>query len=432
MSTASLTFAGRRPSRPVRPVSPAKRRTAVHQLALAFVWLAVATSGLVFSEPAPVDALMIGLVVLLPVIGLVKMTPVLMLYLSAWLIVAAGGYLASATVPEMHDSVVFTSVSLYLSLASVVFAGFIAKNPEAHTRLILNAWVCAGIVTAAAAIIGYFSLLPGAYDLFTKYGRAAGTFKDPNVFGPFLVAPALYMLHLVVNRPLRRVIMPLATAGILALAILLSFSRGAWVNLAVAVMIYGYFAFITASSNRQRVRVILLGSAGVAVLVGLVAIAAQMDGVSDLLRQRATLDQSYDAGPDGRFGGQAKAVELIAGNPMGIGAMTFSRAYHHEEVHNVYLSMLLNAGWLGGGFYWLIVAVTAAFGLRHVLLGSQTRPLFLIVYAAFVATVLEGMIIDTDHWRHFYLLAGMAWGLMAAERGTNCSAPGQARPSSWR
>lgn len=395
----------------------ARRPSAVHKLALALVWVAIATSGLVFSEPAPVDALMIGLVVLLPVIGLVKMTPVLVLYLSAWLIVAAGGYVASATVPEMHDSVVFTSVSLYLGLASVVFAGFVAKRPRAHTRLILNAWTWAAILAAAAAIIGYFSLLPGAHELFTKYGRAAGTFKDPNVFGPFLVAPVLYMLHLVINRPLRRMIMPLAIAGVMVLAILLSFSRGAWVNLAVAVLIYGYLAFITAASNRQRVRVVLLGSAGVAVLAGLVAIAAQMDDVADLLRQRATLEQSYDSGPDGRFGGQAKAIGLIAGEPLGIGAMTFGTEYHHEEVHNVYLSMLLNAGWLGGGAYWLIVAVTVAFGLRHVLLGSETRPLFLIVYAAFLATVLEGIIIDTDHWRHFYLLAGMAWGLMAADKG---------------
>jgi hypothetical protein len=26
----------------------------------------------------------------------------------------------------------------------------------------------------------------------------------------------------------------------------------------------------------------------------------------------------------------------------------------------------------------------------------------------------EGFVIDTDHWRHFYLLLGMIWGLFAA------------------
>ena len=415
MTTAAATFTQSLPRLDARDrTSAARRKSAAHLLALAFVWLAVAASGLVFFEPAPVDALFLGLIILLPAIGLVRLTPVIVLYLSAWLIVAAGGYIACATVADMHGPVVFTSVSLYLSLASVVFAGFVAKRPEAHTRLILSAWTFAGVIAAAAAITGYFSALPGAYDLFTKYGRAAGTFKDPNVLGPFLVTPALYMLHHVVSQPLRRVLLPLAVAGLMALAVLLSFSRGAWVNLAVAVLVYGYLAFVTATSNRQRLRVLLLGSAGVAMLLGLVTVAAQMDGVSDLMRQRATLEQSYDSGPDGRFGGQAKALGLIAGKPLGIGALTFGAEYHHEEVHNVYLSMMLNAGWLGGGMYWLIVAVTVAFGFRHVLRASETRPLFLIVYAALLATVLEGAIIDTDHWRHFYLLAGMAWGLMAA------------------
>ena len=99
-----------------------------------------------------------------------------MLYLSAWLFVAAGGYISSATIPDIQASVTFTTISLYLSLASFVFAGFVAKRPDAHTRLILNAWTCAALVAACAAIVGYFSVMPGAYDLFTKYGRAAGTF----------------------------------------------------------------------------------------------------------------------------------------------------------------------------------------------------------------------------------------------------------------
>ncbi|MCV0369616.1 MULTISPECIES: O-antigen ligase family protein [Filomicrobium] len=418
MAPADAAFIGRRPLPQSLRFAPKERSASVvHKLSLVCVWLAIGSSGLVFSEPAPVDALMMGLIVLLPVVGLVRTTPVLVLYLSAWLFVAAGGYISSATIPDIQASVTFTTISLYLSLASFVFAGFVAKRPDAHTRLILNAWTCAALVAACAAIVGYFSVMPGAYDLFTKYGRAAGTFKDPNVFGAFLVAPALYMLHLVINRPLRSAIVPLAIAGILALAILLSFSRGAWVNLAIAVLIFGYLAFVTAPTSGQRARVILLGSAGVAALIAIVAVAAQFDGVSDLLSQRASLSQSYDSGPDGRFGGQAKALKLIAEKPLGIGALTFSTQYHREEVHNVYLSIFLNAGWLGGSVYWLIVAVTAAFGLRHAARKSEMRPLFLVIYAAFLATILEGIIIDTDHWRHFYLLTGMTWGLMAVGRG---------------
>jgi hypothetical protein len=35
-------------------------------------------------------------------------------------------------------------------------------------------------------------------------------------------------------------------------------------------------------------------------------------------------------------------------------------------------------------------------------------------FAAFVGVALEGFIIDTDHWRSYFLILGMVWGLAAA------------------
>jgi O-antigen ligase len=123
---------------------------------------------------------------------------------------------------------------------------------------------------------------------------------------------------------------------------------------------------------------------------------------------------SYDTGTEGRFGGQEKAIGLILENPLGIGAQEFTTRHHAEEAHNVYLSVLLDAGWLGGSIYWIMVGLTLALGLRHALKRTPARPLFLIAYSAFVANALEGLIVDTDHWRHFYLLMAIVWGLMCA------------------
>jgi hypothetical protein len=53
-------------------------------------------------------------------------------------------------------------------------------------------------------------------------------------------------------------------------------------------------------------------------------------------------------------------------------------------------------------------------GLRHALARGAAQPLFLVAYACFVGNVCEGLIIDIDHWRHFYLLMAMVWGMMAA------------------
>ena len=36
------------------------------------------------------------------------------------------------------------------------------------------------------------------------------------------------------------------------------------------------------------------------------------------------------------------------------------------------------------------------------------------VFCPLFTTMLQGIQIDTDHWRHFYLLVGLTWGLFAA------------------
>jgi O-antigen ligase len=203
---------------------------------------------------------------------------------------------------------------------------------------------------------------------------------------------------------------------ILAVGILFSFSRGAWAATAIGFAIYGYVYTITAKTNRQRVKLAALVLLGVAVLGLILAAALQSSAISDLLEQRAALTQSYDVGPDGRFGGQMKAVGLILENPLGIGSEIFTRFYHHEEVHNVYLSMFLNAGWVGGLLYLMTCLGTLLLGFRHALKKTATSPFFLIVFAALAGNICEGVLIDSDHWRHFYLLLALVWGMMAAEQ----------------
>ena len=141
--------------------------------------------------------------------------------------------------------------------------------------------------------------------------------------------------------------------------------------------------------------------------------AVQFDRVAGLLNERASLLQSYDSGHEGRFGGQAKALKIIAQNAFGIGAKEFGTHYHHEEVHNVYLSIVLKAGWIGGGLYWIAVVLTLGLGLRHALKGSGGHPIFLVLLAAFISNAAEGVVIDSDHWRHYYILMGMCWGFMS-------------------
>jgi len=387
-------------------------RSAAHKVALGLVWLAVASGAVVFSEPAPVDVLTMGLVVLLPLIGLAAFPLPLFLMLGMMLAAAAGAFLAAGIAIDTGVAATHTGVSLYLYVASFVLAAFVAKRPADHARLILDAYLWAALVAAAAGITGYFDLLPGAYDLMTRYGRASGLFKDPNVLGPFLVPAIIYALAQLSGATLRRAVVLLGLLAVVGLAMLLSFSRGAWLNLGGAAVVYGVLHVLTVRSHRARLRFTATSVAGMAAIAALVLVALQFDKVADLAAERASLSQSYDEGPEGRFGGQQKAMGLILENPLGIGARQFAPHYHHEEPHNVYLSVFLNAGWVGGLAFIAVLAVTSAWGLRHAFVRTATQPVFLVVYACFLAHALEGFIIDLDHWRHFYLLLALIWGLM--------------------
>ncbi len=105
---------------------------------------------------------------------------------------------------------------------------------------------------------------------------------------------------------------------------------------------------------------------------------------------------------------------LILEHPFGIGTHTFRDSYHPEEAHNVYLSTFMNAGWLGGLLYVISVTATVFAGFRGVMRATPLQGPFIVVTAAFTGLVLEGFVIDTDHWRHFFILMGCIWGLADA------------------
>ena len=389
------------------------KRSVIHKMALALVWITFASSGFVFSEPCPTDALTVALIIFLPVIGLVRIGRELALLATVFAGAGAAGLLSATTAVDIAKATSHTTVSIFLYAGTFVIAGFIAVKPLAHTRIILSGLTVASVIAAVAGFVGYFDLVPDA-EIFTKFGRATGTFKDPNVFGPFLVPAFLYAIHCALERPLAKTLMPLALAGFLGLGVFLSFSRGAWMNLLVALGIYVVLAFLTASSNALRQKIAILALTGSTLVAGVVGCALQIEKVANLVTERASVAQSYDVGPDGRFGGQEKAIGLILEHPLGIGAGQFALVHHHEEPHNVYLSMPLNAGWLGAGLYMLFVGMTLIVGFLHCFQRRDAQPLLLIAFAAFTANAFEGVIIDTDHWRHFYILMAMVWGISTA------------------
>ncbi|HEY2185196.1 MAG TPA: hypothetical protein VGH39_09395 [Xanthobacteraceae bacterium] len=67
-----------------------------------------------------------------------------------------------------------------------------------------------------------------------------------------------------------------------------------------------------------------------------------------------------------------------------------------------------------GFCYIALAAVTLTMSTRLVFVRTPWQPIYHAIYAAYVGTIAESAIIDIDHWRHYFLILGLLWGLMAA------------------
>jgi O-antigen ligase len=383
-------------------------------LAAIVVAVAMATSTIVFSEPAVADVLMGAVIAGLPMLGVTRFGQVSILNLTMWLVFVALGLVGCAMSTNIDTAITHQVVTLFLALGAFVLAGYVAADPEPRFHLVMVCYVAACLIATAAAFIGYFGIIPSTYELFTNYGRARGTFKDPNVLGAALAPAIVFLVWVALRKPFRHVLLAAAVGLPICLAVLLSFSRGAWASVAFSCLAAVWLTLVTTRREADFKRFAAVATLGTFTLVAAIGAVLELDVVGDLFEQRASLDQSYDEGPDGRFGGQAKAIGLILTHPFGVGTHTFRDTLHPEEAHNVYLSQFLNAGWIGGMLYTISVVVTTAAGFYAIRRRTALQGPLIVAVASFLGLALEGFIIDTDHWRHFFILMGLTWGLVDA------------------
>lgn len=374
---------------------------------IAVLWFCIFVSGFVIREPAPYDLLLLPVIGLWFLIGGLKIHAQMAPGFLLMLLFLTGGIL-SAT-----QATVFGHVPLYLAVTAFLIGNYIFfANLIAQDRSVLfvirNAYIWGATIVAMIGILGYFGAIPGA-ESFTLYGRAKGTFQDPNVFGPFLVLPIALLTQDFLTKPLKKSF-PLAPALlILLLGVFLSFSRAAWGMTVLSMAAVTLIIFICDPRPTVRLRIIGIAIAGFAVAVAGLAIALSFESVSEIFTVRAKLVQPYDAARVGRFAryslGFAKAFEA----PLGIGPMQF-RNFFPEDPHNVYMKSFLDHGWLGGISYVTFVVWTLFRGFPLLFKEQDWSPVYRATFVVFVAHVLGGIIIDTDHWRHLYLIWGILWG----------------------
>ncbi|MEZ5839901.1 MAG: O-antigen ligase domain-containing protein [Hyphomicrobiales bacterium] len=404
-TTAAISARGALPSR-------GASQGVVGLIGRGLVWITVFSGALVYREPAPYEILAVATIgFFFAVVGIsfVRETLPAIIVLLVFVI---GGLAGPLIATVTGDAAMYLAVTAFLAGTSIFFATYVAENTERRMDAIMAAYAAGAVVASLAGAIGYFHLAPGA-EMFTLYGRARGTFQDPNPYGAFLILPALFALQRILVGRLDKALIPAVVFAIVAIGIFLSFSRAAWGMLAFSSILITALTFVLAPTNRVRGRISILAVVGVVLVITLIGIALSIPQIRALLMERASLVQDYDSGPQGRFGRYLPGLLLVIDNPFGLGPGGFAKIFP-EDPHNTFLKTFIEYSWLSGASYFVIVTTTLYQAGKRIFQAGPYRWYLLPVFAAFLMNSLESMIIDVDHWRHFYLLIGLCWGLIAA------------------
>jgi hypothetical protein len=351
-----------------------------------------------------------GVVAFVALIAGLRFPRVLAVPLLLLVVFNASGLIALINAYGNDKTVQYTATSVYLAAVTLIFACLFSEPNTRRLDVMRTAYILTAVLAALEGMAGYFRLFPGS-DMFLVEARATGMFKDPNVFGPFLIWPALALLERLLTDRLR--LLPIAGLGVLLIGLMLSFSRGAWFHFAVSGGLLIVLCLLTAPSTTVRFRIVALSAISLIGLAGAAVLLLSIPSVASMFAERVHLFNSYDIGQGGRFRLQELAVTAVLNYPHGMGPFEFARLNGLQQ-HNVYLQAFLVYGWIGGAAYLLLLGATLFVAFRTMFLRTPWQPYLLTATTALVGEIVEGMIIDTDHWRHFFLLLGIVWGCAAA------------------
>jgi hypothetical protein len=378
------------------------------------LWAFLAVSAFAAIEPSPYE-LMFGVAVLVFAGGGLRFDKAMAPLIVTMALYNAGGLLALAPFVGESESVTFIAITAYISVTTIFFAAVVAAAPMPRMAVIRSGYVFAGLLAASLGILGYFDVA-GLGPYFTLYdnSRAMGPFKDPNVFGPFLVPPIVWLCQDVLLRR-GHFVATTAKLAVLLFALLLSFSRGAVLDCVLSASMLLGLTFLTAASAKERGRTVVVALVGALLVLCLLAVVLAIPTIRDMALERASLAQDYDVGEEGRFGNQLRSIPMLLDLPFGFGPLRFGHIFP-QDPHEVFVSAFASFGWLGGLAFLTFVGVTVYLGWALSFRRSPLQPHTVALWSSLFPQILQGVQIDTGHWRHLFLMCGCLYGLAAAAR----------------
>jgi O-antigen ligase len=351
-------------------------------------------------EPAPTDVVFAVLMAVALATNRFRLRRVL-----PWAVLLVGAFigfnlLSTIDAANPGRAVGFLGITIYVAVLGLWLASHVTSSPVA--RRLARAYVGVAVVSAVLSTLALFVPFPG-HHLLTRIGRAEGLFKDPNVFGPFLVPAALIVFEEIVTPRLflgRRWTKVLAFFA-LTLGVVFSYSRAAWLNLVLGVVVVLVILAFRRGGGRRAAQALAV----VVVAIGAVSAAVAFTGSLSFLEQRAKV-QNYDSG---RFGAQSESIAWATRHPFGIGPGQFEKRAH-IAAHSMYARALAEEGIPGFVALLVLLLATLAWAARNAVLGRDTYGIgSAALLGAWCGILANGAFVDTLHWRHLWVVAGLIW-----------------------
>lgn len=377
---------------------------------LAALTVTVAFGAVVLIEPAPFD---LGIMILVAVGLLLRYLKMERVHEIPIVLLAVFGL---ANVLSMTDMISWTrgvwylAVTVYLMVSTLFFAMVTSAMGIPAIKAIGAGYLFGGLVNVVLAAGAFFSLLPWR-DVLLLNGRCKGLFKDPNVYGPYLVPIVVYSAAVLLTdrSSFQRAMLWSAIALTCVGGLFLSFSRACWMNCLLSLAVYSVISVFQSKSLQEAFRKVavfaLIPIAGVVVVYGL----ANLRATSSMLKLRLGNNglQDYDRM---RFHTHSLAIESALHDPIGIGPGQSEIAFEYAT-HSTYLRVLSENGAIGAGSLMLLFVLSVARSAKVAL--TQIHPFYqrlgAVLAACLVGQLVNCIFIDSVHWRHFWFLLGLAW-----------------------
>ena len=368
----------------------------------AAVALGLLLLGVVAVEPAPPDAVFAIVILVAVVTGHFRIdrAPISVVALSMFfMLLNIASTVDAVSAPR---AAIFASITLYLVVFALWFTGWM--DSEHKARLVVR-WYLAGAVAAAfLTSVAILASFPGS-DLFVTIDglRGKALFKDPNVFGPFLVPIALILIEELLNPRLLKLRPSLKAVCLLILmaGTFFSYSRGALVNFGAAVVVMLLVLAVRRGGGKRAAALLMVMVVGGAGILGVAATTGQLT----FFQERAKA-QGYDKD---RFAAQRQGIEYGETHLLGIGPGQFEKLQVTPS-HNLYVRALSEQGFLGFFTIVALVVATLILAARNAILGRDSYGIgSAALLAAWAGIAVESFFIDTLHWRHLWLVAALVW-----------------------